>query len=70
MQEQGKLFTVAVIEAKDRKTGQGIIVYEGDDAREARAAMDQERAKPENKGRYLRLYNFALFGGGIQDTLI
>lgn len=63
-------FAVVLLEARNRGTGKGTTIYTGDDANLAKQAANQEAAKPENVGKFIRFYDFNFFGGGMNDVEI
>lgn len=70
-----KQFTVHLIDAANHRMRAGgappiRVEYEGDDFDAATSAARLLAADPNNILLTVRFYNFALFGGGIKDTLI
>lgn len=63
-------FVVTIIDPPNRASGIGTKLYEGDDFTAARMAAHKAVADQSNIGRYVRFYNFALFAGGMTDTLV
>ena len=63
-------FTVAILEPGDRASGKGRNVYEGDDFKAAQLAATTAVADPNHIAKLVRFYNFAMFAGGMTETLV
>lgn len=70
MESKQNTFAVVLINEGDRHTGRGTVLYQGDNAGAASQAATDAKADPANKGKYVRTYNYLLFGGGMSDTKI
>lgn len=46
------------------------VLYEGDDKNEAEGWAMAAFKNPQHRGRWIRFYDFHLFGGGMRDTFI
>jgi len=68
--KQNTFAVVLIMNERDRATGKGTILYQGDNAGAASQAATDAKADPANKGRYVRTYNYAFLGGGMNDTKI
>lgn len=51
-------------------TGKGKLLYKGDDSIEVGKAICDATLLPENGGRTLRVYDYRLFGGGVNHIQI
>ena len=60
-------FSLVLIEGKDRRTGKGTTLYEGDDADACIRAAASAAEAPENSGKLLRFHDYLFFGGSIRD---
>jgi hypothetical protein len=64
-------FVVQILSNTKNARASGVydaIIYQGDDHNEAERLAAVAARDPQWKGRVLRFYNYALFGGGLKDT--
>jgi hypothetical protein len=62
-------FCISVLDdsAISKATGEGETLYEGDDMARVVEILTAACNEKENAGKIVRLYNFAMFGGGMKE---
>lgn len=63
-------YATILMEKKDKKTGKGVTLYEGDDIQDVRNATTKAWSDPRNVGKLIRQYDYAWPCGGMRDTEI
>jgi len=46
------------------------VLYKGDSKADAESAAMKAFKNPQNSGRWIRFFDFHLFGGGMHDTFV
>ena len=63
-------YATVLMEKRDKNTGKGVVLYEGDDIQGAIDAAEKACNNPKNVGKFIRQYDYVWPHGGMRDVEI